>query len=37
MVLELQPEISRIGLEIIKTENLYKFDGGLGFSLGQGE
>jgi isocitrate dehydrogenase len=25
------------GFEIIKTENLYEFDGKRGFSLGQGE
>jgi isocitrate dehydrogenase len=25
------------GFDIIKTENLYRFDGKLGFSLGQGQ
>lgn len=36
-VLELMQQISAAGLEIIKTENLYTFDGAPGFSLGQGE
>ena len=25
------------GVDVVKTENLYYFDGKLGFSLGQGE
>ena len=25
------------GFEVVKTENLYEFDGNRGFSLGQGE
>ncbi len=36
-VLELQQAINTAGLEIIKTENLYKFDGKVVYSLGQGE
>jgi isocitrate dehydrogenase len=30
-------KIEEIGLDVIKTENLYEFDGKRGFSLGQGE
>jgi isocitrate dehydrogenase len=29
--------LNKAGFDIIKTENLYTFDGKLGFSLGQGE
>lgn len=29
--------LHKAGFEVIKTENLYEFDGHLGFSLGQGE
>jgi isocitrate dehydrogenase len=36
-VLELLQRITEAGLEVIKTEHLYTFDGDLGFSLGQGE
>lgn len=36
-VLELQQAIHKASLEIIKTENLYKFDGKVVYSLGQGE
>lgn len=36
-ILSLQSEIAKAGFEVIKTENLYKFDGELAFSLGQGE
>jgi isocitrate dehydrogenase len=36
-LLALQELISGAGLEIIKTENLYTFNGERGFSLGQGE
>lgn len=36
-VLSLQSKLSQAGFEIIKTENLYTFDGQRGFSLGQGE
>ena len=36
-VLELLSALSHAGFDIIKTENLYEFDGKRGFSLGQGE
>ncbi|MEM9826027.1 MAG: NADP-dependent isocitrate dehydrogenase [Planctomycetota bacterium] len=36
-VLALMQSIHAAGLDIIKTENLCTFDGGLGYSLGQGE
>jgi isocitrate dehydrogenase len=36
-ILELLRRISEAGLEFIKTENLYTFDGVPGFSLGQGQ
>lgn len=36
-VLELMTQLNAKGFDIIKTENLYTFDGKLGFSLGQGE
>ncbi len=36
-VLELLNVLSQAGFDIIKTENLYQFDGVRGFSLGQGE
>ncbi|WP_413617043.1 NADP-dependent isocitrate dehydrogenase [Hymenobacter latericus] len=36
-VLALQHRLTDAGLEIVKTENLYLFDGVRGFSLGQGE
>ena len=36
-VLELLGAIHAAGLEVIKTEHLYTFDGQRGYSLGQGE
>ncbi|MBD3220692.1 NADP-dependent isocitrate dehydrogenase [bacterium] len=36
-VLDLQRDVDRAGFEVIKTENLYLFDGEAGYSLGQGE
>jgi len=36
-ILALLSNINTIGYEVIKTENLYEFDGKRGFSLGQGE
>lgn len=36
-VIELLQNITRAGLDIIKTENLCTFDGQPGFSMGQGE
>jgi len=36
-ILELLRTIHEAGLEVIKTEHLYTFNGRLGFSLGQGE
>jgi len=36
-LLELQKLVSQAGFDIIKTENLYTFDGERGYSLGQGE
>ncbi len=36
-VLSLQQAVYEAGLEVIKTEHLYEFDGERGFSLGQGE
>jgi isocitrate dehydrogenase len=36
-LLSLQEAIAEAGFEIIKTENLYTFNGKRGFSLGQGE
>ncbi|MEO0603904.1 MAG: NADP-dependent isocitrate dehydrogenase, partial [Myxococcota bacterium] len=36
-VLALLVEIHERGLEVIKTEHLYTFDGARGYSLGQGE
>ena len=36
-VLDLLARIHRAGFEVIKTENLYTFDGERGFSRGQGE
>jgi isocitrate dehydrogenase len=36
-LLTLQELVSKAGFEIIKTENLYTFNGQRGFSLGQGE
>lgn len=36
-VLDVINKVSRAGIEVIKTENLFLFDGQPGFSLGQGE
>lgn len=36
-VIRLQERVHRAGFEVIKTENLYTFDGKAGYSLGQGE
>ena len=36
-IMDLQKRILDLGFDIIKTENLYTFDGELGYSLGQGE
>jgi len=36
-VLALQSKLNSLGYDVIKTENLYEFDGQRGFSLGQGE
>lgn len=35
--LQLQQRVSEAGYDLIKTENLYTFDGERGYSLGQGE
>ncbi len=36
-VVALLSKLSHLGFDVIKTENLYEFDGKRGFSLGQGE
>ncbi|MCB0216286.1 MAG: NADP-dependent isocitrate dehydrogenase [Caldilineae bacterium] len=36
-LLQLLQQLDEAGLEVIKTENLYTFDGQSGFSMGQGE
>lgn len=36
-IIQVMQELNRCGLEVVKTENLYTFDGKLGFSLMQGE
>lgn len=36
-IINLLAEINKLGLDAIKTENLYTFDGELGFSLAQGQ
>lgn len=36
-ILELLQRINTLGLDVIKTENLYTFDGELGFTLAQGQ
>lgn len=36
-LLYLQSKLHQAGFDVIKTENLYEFDGVRGFSLGQGE
>jgi isocitrate dehydrogenase len=30
-------QFEKLGLDVIKTENLYTFDGKIGFSLAQGQ
>jgi isocitrate dehydrogenase len=36
-IVRLLERLVNAGLEPIKTENLYEFDGEIGYSLGQGE
>lgn len=36
-ILKLLSYIDNLGLDVIKTENLYTFDGKIGFTLGQGQ
>jgi isocitrate dehydrogenase len=36
-IIELLTNIEALGCDVVKTENLYTFDGQLGYSLGQGE
>ncbi len=36
-VIAIQSQLINSGFDVIKTENLYTFDGNIGFSLGQGE
>ncbi len=36
-ILQLLSKINTLGLDVIKTENLYTFDGELGFTLAQGQ
>jgi isocitrate dehydrogenase len=36
-VLAIQSAVHRAGIEVIKTEHLYSFDGEPGFSLAQGQ
>ena len=36
-IIRLLQEFEKIGLDVIKTENLYTFDGKLGFTLAQGQ
>ncbi|GAA5028003.1 isocitrate dehydrogenase [Marivirga lumbricoides] len=36
-VIDIQSQLVKSGFDVIKTENLYTFDGKIGFSLGQGE
>jgi len=36
-IIKLQTAINELGLDIIKTENLYTFDGQLGYTLAQGQ
>lgn len=36
-IIDLLLQFERLGLDVIKTENLYTFDGKLGFSLAQGQ
>jgi len=36
-IIQLLQQFEQLGLDVIKTENLYTFDGKLGFSLAQGQ
>jgi isocitrate dehydrogenase len=36
-IIDLLPRVHALGFDIIKTENLYTFDGEAGYSLGQGQ
>lgn len=36
-IIELLAKFEKVGLDVIKTENLYTFDGQLGFTLAQGQ
>ncbi len=36
-IIELLNQFDQLGLDVIKTENLYTFDGNVGFSLAQGQ
>jgi isocitrate dehydrogenase len=36
-VIGLLQQVINAGFEVIKTENLYTFDGEAGYSLGQGQ
>lgn len=36
-IITLLAELNKLGLDVIKTENLYTFDGQLGFTLAQGQ
>jgi isocitrate dehydrogenase len=36
-ILELLAQFNKLGFDVIKTENLYTFDGQLGFALAQGQ
>lgn len=36
-VIALQSEVAKLGLTIAKTENLFRYDGEVGFSVGQGQ
>jgi isocitrate dehydrogenase len=36
-LIQLMQEVNHLGLDVVKSENLYTFDGNLGFSLMQGQ
>ncbi len=36
-IIQLLSQLDKLGLDVIKTENLYTFDGKLGFTLAQGQ
>ncbi len=36
-IIQVMQELTQLGMDIVKTENLYTFDGKLGFSLMQGQ